>query len=184
MSNEIEIETAIIDNPGALGFPGALAIRRVRVSPDSGVVDLMLIPAEVPARLVLIEAKDKRNKEASSKVIGQLLMYYGGALQFGDQGLDRIREFARTKVDVARSNEKISLVKLAGVSPTTAAWSILQNGPKLSHRDVRLFIALNGTPSAGLIDALSAVREHHGLRIDVAVIDANGVRTVGVSPHP
>ena len=45
MNNEIEIEDAIIADTGALGFPDASAIRRVRVSPDSGVVDLMLLPS-------------------------------------------------------------------------------------------------------------------------------------------
>jgi hypothetical protein len=178
MSNELQIEDAIINNTGALGFPGASAIRRVRVSPDSGVVDLMLIPAEGPAKLILIEAKDERNKEASSKVIGQLLMYYSGALQLGRQGLERIREFAKTNADVARSNEKISLVKLAGTNPTPAAWSILQNGHKLGPKDVRLFIALNGSPTPGRLDALSAVREHHELRIDVAVLGPNGILLV------
>jgi hypothetical protein len=178
VSNELQIEDAIIKNTAALGFPGASAIRRVRVSPDSGVVDLMLIPAEGQAKLVLIEAKDERNKEASSKVIGQLLMYYGGSLQIGHQGLEQIREFARTNADVARSNEKISLVKLAGTNPTPAAWSILQNGNKLGPKDVRLFIALNGSPTPGLLGALSAVREHHGLCIDVAVLGPNGLRIV------
>jgi hypothetical protein len=156
MSNELQIEDAIIKNPGALGYPGASAIRRVRVSPNSGVVDLMLMPAEGAAKLILIEAKDERNKEASSKVIGQLLMYYGGALQLGRQGLQRICEFAETNTAVAHSNEKISLVKLAGANPTQAAWSILQNGNRLGPKDIRLFIALNGNPTPGLLGALSA----------------------------
>ena len=181
MNHELVIEDAIINDPGALGFPGASAIRRVRVSPETGVVDLMLCPAEGAVKLVLIEVKDRRNKEASSKVIGQLLMYYGGALQLGHQGLERIREFAETKADVARSNKKISLNKLACTSPTSAAWPILQSGPNLSPSDIRLFIALNDDPSPGLSDALKAVREHHGLCIDVAVLGRDGVRLVDVN---
>ena len=175
MNSELAIEDAVISDTGALGFPGASPIRRVRVSRDSGVVDLMLLPSEGTTKLVLIEAKDRRNKEASSKVIGQLLMYYGGALQFGHQGLERIREFAATEAGVARSNEKISLIRLAGISPTAAAWSILERGPKLSPSDVHLVIALNCEPSRGLQDALIAVRKHHGLSIDVAVVSPDGV---------
>ena len=160
-----------------MGFPGASAIRRVRVSPKSGVVDLMLLPAGGTAKLVLIEVKDKANRESLSKVIGQLLMYYGGALQLGLQGLARIREYAKT--ESAQSNERISLIKLAGISPTDAAWSLLQEGGSLSPADVRLFIALNGEPEQGLKDALKAVREHHGLCIDVAEVGQHGICMAG-----
>jgi hypothetical protein len=72
VNNEIEIEDAIIADAEALGFPEASAIRRVRVSPDTGVVDLMLLPADGTVKLVLIEVKDERNREALSKVVGQL----------------------------------------------------------------------------------------------------------------
>ena len=178
MNKELEIEDAIIANPGALGFPEASAIRRVRVSPDSGVVDLMLLPPKDTVKLVLVEVKDERNREALSKVVGQLLMYYGGALQLGSNGLERIREYAKTKAEAARSNEKISLVKLAGTRSTDAAWSVLESGPKLSPSDVQLFIALNCDPSQGLSDTLTAVREHHGLRIDVVVLGPKGLRRV------
>ena len=65
MNNELQIEDAIIKNTGALGFPGASAIRRVRSSPDSGVIDLTLIPAEGAAKLILIEAKDEWNARTS-----------------------------------------------------------------------------------------------------------------------
>ena len=97
-------------------------------------------------------------------------MYYGGALQLGHQGLDRLRDYAKSKASVARSNEKISLVKLAGTRPTDEAWAVLKRGAKLSPEDVRFFIALNCDPSPGLRDTLTAVREHHGLRIDVVVL--------------
>lgn len=175
MNSELAIEDAIIRDTGAIGFPGASAIRRVRVSRDSGVVDLMLLPSDVDAKVVLIEAKDRRNKEALSKVIGQLLMYYGGALRLGYQGLERIREFATSESDLAVSHDRISLVRLAGTSPTDAAWSLLEKGKKLSPSDVHLCIALNGEPSRGLRDALLAVREFHNLEIDVAVVDSDGV---------
>ena len=107
-------------------------------------------------------------------------MYYGGALQLGHDGLDRIREYARTKTEAACSGEKISLVKLAGIRPTDAAWSILESGPKLRPSDVRLFIALNCDPSQGLVDTLTIVREHHGLCIDVVVLGPNGLRRVDI----
>ena len=34
------------------------------------------------------------------------------------------------------------------------------------------------TRSQGLLDTLTAVREHHGLRIDVAVLGSNGIGAV------
>lgn len=73
-----------------------------------------------------------------------------------------------------------SLVKLAGIRPTDAAWSILESGPKLGPSDVRLFIALNCDSSQGLVDTLTIVREHHGLRIDVVVLGPNGLRRVDI----
>jgi len=66
MNSELEIEDAILADPGALGFPSAAAIRRVRVSPDSGVVDLMLLP-DKGAKLVLIEVKDERNRRSARR---------------------------------------------------------------------------------------------------------------------
>ncbi len=74
-NRERPIEDAVLDHPEALGFPGALGIRNVRVAPHCGRVDVMLLPISGPPRLVLVEAKRSEATDAASKVIGQLLMY-------------------------------------------------------------------------------------------------------------
>jgi hypothetical protein len=51
------IENAIMAHPEELGFPGALSIRNWRVAPDSGLLDIVLLPVDGPVRLVLVEAK-------------------------------------------------------------------------------------------------------------------------------
>src|SRR6266540_1705343 len=77
------IEYAIIASPYLLGFSGANAIRNFRLSDKSGAVDVVLLPQEGPTRLVLIETKVATAADANGKVVGQLLMYYGGALMMG-----------------------------------------------------------------------------------------------------
>ncbi len=57
VGRERAIEDAVMAHPEALGFPGAPAIRNVRVSPSSGRIDVMLLPVTGPHRLVLVEAK-------------------------------------------------------------------------------------------------------------------------------
>jgi len=83
---ETEIEDGIIRSAAELGFPGALAIRNVRVHTAAGRVDVMLLPKKGAVRLVLVEAKLRNSRDSASKVIGQLLMYYGGALRLGSKG--------------------------------------------------------------------------------------------------
>ena len=80
MNRERAIEDAIIAHPDVLGFAGARAIRNVRGAETCGRVDVMLLPTSGPTRLVLVEAKVTKAPDAASKVVGQLLMYYGGAL--------------------------------------------------------------------------------------------------------
>src|SRR5687767_917443 len=91
-SKETKIESAIIRRPGDLGFDRATAIRNFRIADLSGAVDVILFPRHGPLKIVLIEAKVARAKDATSKVVGQLLMYYGGALKLGAQGFDLIKE--------------------------------------------------------------------------------------------
>ncbi len=57
MNGEIDIENAILDDPGALGYPDALAIRRCRIGQPSGLVDIVLLPRVGHVDLVLVEAK-------------------------------------------------------------------------------------------------------------------------------
>src|SRR5687767_6044732 len=102
-SRETAIEDAIIARPDLLGFYGANAIRNFRLADKSGAVDVVLFPQEGSIRLVLIEAKVATAADANSKVIGQLLMYYGGALIMGSDGVELLQEFARNYQNEAHS---------------------------------------------------------------------------------
>ena len=93
ISRETPIEDAIIAHPDLLGFPGALAIRNFRVAHIAGAVDVVLIPQDGPIRLVLVETKSTRAADAACKVVGQLLAYYAGALTFGLDELNMLRQF-------------------------------------------------------------------------------------------
>lgn len=168
---EREIEEAVLNHPEILGFPQAKAIRNVRVGWAFGRVDIMLLPASSETKLVLIEAKQARAADASSKVIGQLLMYYAGALDIGSVGLERLHEYAASHREKALSPTWISPKELTGgVSPPAAAWEVIQSGEKLRPEDVELFIALNDAPHEALRIAIESLHEHHGLKIALIVV--------------
>ena len=105
-SREADIEDAIMAQPGVLGFPNALAIRNFRVADTSGAVDVCLIPQSGPFRVVLGEAKAASAPDAGSKVVGQLLMYYAGALTLGSHGINALREFAKQFEVEAKTHRK------------------------------------------------------------------------------
>jgi hypothetical protein len=112
MSLETEIENAIINNPAKLGFPQALAIRNFRIAELAGAVDVVLFPRSGPFRIVLVEAKVSSAKDAKSHVVGQLLMYYGGALTLGTDGIEILCEFAKNHQSDALSIPRTSPSKV------------------------------------------------------------------------
>ncbi len=178
VGRERAIEDAVMACPEALGFPGALAIRNVRVSPPAGRVDVMLLPVTGPYRLVLVEAKRCAAPDAASKVSGQLLMYYAGALSLGANGLRLLRRFA-SNPSAARTYEPKSAKQLtSGVSPPAAAWAQLQAGEPLAPSDIALFIALDGPPPAALQGVLSVLAAHHGLRIGLVVVREGAIHVL------
>ena len=163
------IEEAIMDHPERLGFPGANSIRTLRVSPDSGLVDIVLLPKHGPD-LVLVEAKAANAHDAASKVIGQLLMYYAGALMLGADGLSAIVSFATNHKDEARSESKISHFKLTDISPAAKAWDKLTKGTRLAPKQVRMFVALDDEPRPALKIIIATLRQHHSLPIGLVVV--------------
>ena len=183
MNRERKIEEAIIADTGALGFPNALVIRNVRVTPDTGRVDLMLLPTKGPKQLVLLEAKHAASSDSASKVIGQLLMYWAGALQISHGGLARIRRFAKLDPELARSPAKKSIVRVAGVRPTERAWALLRSGRAISPDRIALYVAFNSKPAPSLVIALDMLRSHYGLDIRVVVANSRGV-LVSDAPLP
>ncbi len=170
MNGETVIENAILANPDALEYPDALAIRRCRIGQPSGLVDIVLLPRVGPVDLVLVEAKAVTSSDATSKVIGQLLMYYAGALSFGQNGLALLRRFAEDEPEEARSTKKISPKRLTGLTPATAAWKVLQAGPPLSPERIQLYVAFDQQPHAAFIDVVRVLRERHELHIGYCVV--------------
>jgi hypothetical protein len=171
MNRETVIEDAILKDPGALGYPDALAIRHCRIGQPSGLVDIVLLPRVGPVDLVLVEAKAVTSSDATSKVIGQLLMYYAGALSFGQNGLALLRRFAEKHADEAQGHKKISPKRLTGgLTPATSAWKVLQDGPPLSPERIQLWVAFDQKPHDAFIDVVRVLRERHALHIGYCVV--------------
>lgn len=177
-SREYLIESAILSQPADLGCPGALGIRNLRVSPESGRVDVALLPPSGKAKLVLIETKIATAGDAASKVIGQLLMYYAGALALGSIGLDCLRRFA-LEPEHARTRSNKSLIALSGgLRPTATAWARLCEGERIRPKEIALFIALDSSPHPALRLTLTALKRHHGLPVGVVVTESGRIQEV------
>ena len=83
MNRETVIEDAILDDPGALGYPDALAIRHCRIGQPSGLVDMVLLPRVRPVDLVLVEAKAVSSSDATPKVGGMCVRDSGTVTDSG-----------------------------------------------------------------------------------------------------
>jgi hypothetical protein len=171
VNRERAIEDAIIAHPEVLGFPGARAIRNVRVAQNCGRVDLMFLPEAGPTRLVLVEAKVTGAPDAASKVVGQLLMYYGGALTIGARGLECLKAFATSPEKALGPTTKSVKQLTCGISPPAVAWEAMSQGEKLNPGEISLFVALNAHPHGALPVALRALREHHGLSVGLIIVE-------------
>jgi hypothetical protein len=169
--SERVIENNVIRNRALLGYQDSVYIRRCRAGRGFGIVDVMLLPLRGPHRVVLIEAKRSISPDVSSKVIGQLLLYYAGALQFGSIGIRHMKNFATNHTERAR-NTKPKLLKTlsGGITPPDAAWMEMQKGRKLQPHQVGLYIALDALPGKGLKSTLSLLESQHGLRIGVVSV--------------
>jgi hypothetical protein len=184
MSLETEIENAIINDPAKLGFPKALSIRNFRIAELAGAVDVVLFPRSGPFRLVLVEAKVSNAKDAKSHVVGQLLMYYGGALTLGTDGIEILCEFAQDHRSAALSIPKTSPSKvLSRVKnkryKNAESFELLCKGERVKPKEVALFIALNGKPHPFLSTLVQALRKHHGLNIGLVLVQKGKIKVLG-----
>lgn len=170
VNRERVIEDAIMRSPGKLGYPDARSIRNWRVALTCGRLDVGLLPIKGPKKLVLVEAKSVHARDAASKVMGQLLMYYAGALTLGSEGLACLWDFAKDK-PVATDTSKKSLIRLSGgLSPTGVAWAKLSSGKLLLPHQLNLFIALDGEPHTFLLEMVAALQRNHGLSIGLVIV--------------
>jgi hypothetical protein len=174
---ETAIEDAIIAHPDKLGFPGALAIRNLRVAHTSGAVDVVLLPQTGSSfELVLVEAKAASAQDAGSKVVGQLLMYYAGALELGSDGICALRKFALASPSVAHSIPRIAPQKvMGGLRSNAECFKALTMGSRLTPQDIALFIALDDEPRHVLVPTLKILRELHSLHIGLVLVRGGSI---------
>jgi hypothetical protein len=185
ISHETPIEDAIIAHPDLLGFPSALAIRNFRVADKSGAVDVVLIPPENESiRLVLVETKSARAADAACKVVGQLLMYYAGALTFGSNGVSILRQFASKFPDLALTEGRTSPQKViyhltGNRHSNNRCFEMLTEGtPRLLPTEVALFVALDDKPHRVLVPLLQMLRTVHSVHIGLVVAKGDTLETV------
>ena len=177
---ETIMEDAIMARPDLLGYPGALAIRNMRLSQYSGRIDVVLLPKTGPRRLVLIEMKEAGAEEAAAKVIGQLLMYYAGVLNFSYKGLKLIRTRLESGQFDPRAKGMKSPKQLAGANSALEGWELLQTPQKkrVKPAEVELFIAVNGTPRDSLTDAVDMLHQAYKLKIKIINVRINNGKGV------
>lgn len=176
---EKAIEDAIIERSDLLGFSGANAIRNFRLADKSGAVDVVLLPQKGSTRLVLIETKVATAADANGKVVGQLLMYYGGALTMGLDGIELLRQFSRNFQDEAHRIERKSpqkvLLKVSGkLYSNLKAMKRLTKGTRLTPKEIALFIAVDNKPHHTLQPLLQKLQKFHKIRIGLIVVQ-NGM---------
>lgn len=177
---ETAIEDAIIAHPDKLEFPEALAIRNFRLADTSGAVDVVLLPPpDSSFKLVLVEAKAASAQDAGSKVVGQLLMYYAGALKLGLDGICALEKFARASPSVAHSIPRISPQKvMGGLGSNAQCFEALKMGDRLTPKDIALFIALDNEPRHTLVPTLNILRGLHGLHIGLVLVRGGSIDLV------
>lgn len=168
-----------------LGYGDSLFIRRCRAGRGFGIVDLMLLPAKGPHRIVLVEAKLADSAEASAKVVGQLLLYYAGVLHIGMRGLRMLRNFAESNSARARSCSPKLLKSLSGgISPPEDAWREFQKGKKIQPAQIGLFIALDGEAPQGLKSLLQNLAINHHLEVGVITVLGRNRLTIWKPYYP
>jgi hypothetical protein len=127
--------------------------------------------------MIIVEAKEGSSIDSKSKIIGQLLMYYAGALRLGYAGLRLMRHYAETNSRSARSLRPVSLLMLnGGIGPPAEAWRSLCKGRRLRPGCIALYAALDSEPSTALKAALAELAEHHRLNIGaISVLGADRI---------
>ena len=180
MGRERFVENNVIRNQEDIFRVGDLAfIRRSRIGRGFGVADLVFLPTKGPHRLIIVEAKQSSSADAKSKIIGQLLMYYAGALRLGTAGIRLMRTFAERYQRSARSLRPVSLRMLnGGVGSPQEAWRSLCGGRRLRPAQIKLCAALDCEPGESLKGVLEELWRHHGLSIRViSVLRADHIVT-------
>jgi hypothetical protein len=169
---EQQIEDRIINNLAQLGYAGAPWIRRAKICRGGfGTVDLLILPTNGKHRLVLTEVKQENNGDAAGKV-GQLLLYYVGALGFGRDGLLLMQQFAQSPR--AHDPTPKSLQMLSGGYRKGDDWKALQAGDKIDPTEVGLIVGLAREPHESLLRLRDWLKRHSSVDIRIVVAPADG----------
>jgi hypothetical protein len=155
--------------------PGTQYLRRCGMGRGFGAIDLVLLPKNGRRRVILVEAKRVSSADATSKVVGQLLMYYAAALAIGHHGVRRLHRYCEVHAVAAKSTKMKSLQALAGgVRGSENAARLIRHGRRLRPDEIGLCLVLDKKPRATLLSLTKALRQH-GLKIDILVAKSNGV---------
>ena len=183
---EPKIEVAVIkeltrqDSRLPSSYTTAHVIRRMRVEENCGTVDIMLLPTDTSLhKLVLVEAKHIKAPDAAAKVVGQLLMYYAGALRLGRDSIGRLHTFGLPAKSVDLKVRPLNfiaaqrVVKLPSSTPDRkrASWDMMYAGDKLLPQDIGLYVAIDGMPRRSLCHIIGRLYDSHCL--DIGVVQTN-----------
>lgn len=155
--------------------PGTPYLRRCGLGRGFGAIDLVLLPETGRRKMILCEAKRVSSADATSKVVGQLLMYYAAALAIGERGVGRLHQYYQNHRVAATSTKMKSLQALAGgVKGADKAARLIRHGRRLKPSEIGLYLVLDQEPRESLL-ALTRALRHHGLSIKILVAKSDGV---------
>jgi hypothetical protein len=117
--------------------------------------------------------------DANGKVVGQLLMYYGGALTMGLDGVKQLLQFSKNfqseAHSIGRKSPQKILLRVSGKKyKNPDAMKLLTNGTPLTPKEIVLFIAVDNKPHHTLQPLLQKLRKLHKIRIGLIVVQ-NGM---------
>ncbi len=150
MGREEQIDDQVIRNLSWFGYEGALWIRRAKLGREGfGAVDLLLLPATGPHRVVLVEVKHAKSSDTPGRLVGQLLAYYLAALRLGADGIKRLCDFAREPRAHGIGSKSLQMMSGLGAGSKHKDLEALRSGKQLAPDEVALIIVI-GTDKVGV----------------------------------
>jgi hypothetical protein len=180
MKPEQRIEDQVIANLDRLGYKGAPWIRRAKLGREGfGFVDLLLLPADGPHRVVLVEVKHEKSPDTPGRFIGQALAYYLAALHLGSDGLDRLRTFANDPRAHDATGKSVQELSGIGRGQKPKDVEALRAGSKVRPDEVALVVVLGREDGKeeereSLRDLRSWLKTRGNLDIRVFIARADG----------
>jgi hypothetical protein len=155
--------------------PGTPYLRQCGMGPGFGQIDLVLLPTTGRRKLVMVEAKRVSSADATSKVVGQLLMYYSAGLAIGSRGVRRLHRYCEEQPEVAKSTRMKSFQALAGgIDGSENAARLIRHGRRLQPAEIGLYLVMDKQPSPTLVMLTRSLRRH-GLKIEILIAKSNSV---------